>query len=136
MSKLDWAGAMNRLEALRAEIDGEVEQTPEVQPEQALEGLSATQIAALAEMLDIDAEDLLQLDENQIKQVMEELGERVVNSAYGRPGLSGKYPWSRNEPSVGYSIERAAPASSGPPSDKTAKVPKDSSSPMAMKPRG
>ncbi len=150
MGNFDWTGTLNRISALREELEideeaassgggssgGESSKGGESKGgESKEESLSATQIAALAEMLDCDIEALLQADDKTMAEAMEYLGYKLANAKYGRPGLSGKYPWDRNEGSVGYATQHAEPSHTGEPSDKSAKIPKDSSSPIAMKPK-
>lgn len=136
MTDFDWTATSNRLAALREEIEAELPETeaePAKEQTEVKESLSATQLAALAEMLDVDPEELLQADEETIAEAMEYLGYKVLNAQYGRSGLTGKYPWSRNEGQVGYSLQHASPTSCSPPGESTAKPPKSSSSPMAQK---
>lgn len=135
MTKFDWTSTNNRLAALREEIDEDdqdLENEGEGEEEQ-VEGLSELHLAALAEMLDVSVEDLLQADEETIAEAMSYVGYQLVSTQYGRPGLTGKYPWNKNESPVGVASPHATPTATREPGEGTAKVPSQSTSPFSQK---
>jgi len=133
MSKFNWNETLNRLGALREEIEGAQEEES-VEENEALEGLSLTQIAVLAEMLGVDVDTLTEADEETLQEAMSYLGYQLMASpSYGRAGMSGKLPWNRNESSVGQASPHASPSSDGLPGTKSATPPAKSSSKMSQK---
>jgi hypothetical protein len=136
MTEFNWSETTNRLAALREEIEGDDHETEQVDEEtEELEGLSLLHLHALAEMLGVDAEALLEADEEMLESAMMYLGYQVIASSakYGRSGMTGKYPWDRNEGTVGVATPHAAPTKTGDPGTKSAEVPYKSSSPMSQK---
>lgn len=137
MAKIDWESTTNRLVALREDIEGVDSQETEVEETETneeVEALTALQLHALAEMLGVDADTLVEAEAEVIYEAMQYLGYKLCNTQYGRSGLSGKYPWNRNEGEVGVATQHASPSKTSAPGDSTAKVPKAASSnPFAQK---
>lgn len=132
---IKWSSVNSRMEALIEELD-EDERFVEAEEELEEDALSEEGLQVVAELAGLDLEDLYELDEEELFEMMQNIQTKVIaGMAYGRPGLSGKHPWSRNEKQVGYSVPTQPPSRTSAPSTRTAKVPKASGSPMFQKGR-
>lgn len=129
MGKFDWAGMVGRLSAIKEEMgmdereegdeidEGDDEDRPVI-----TESLSMTQAGALAEMLGVSVEDLIEAAPEAIMEAMETLGYMLMNINYGEPGLQSKFPWEPNDGAAGHATQTASMDSESTPGTAGASI--------------
>jgi hypothetical protein len=130
MSEMNWTSVGSRLKALVEELDEDG-----FNEEGEDELLDEEEMEALCYLLGVEPEQLAEANEEQIMEALTELGYKIISTMqYGRPGLSGKYPWDRNESPVGKASPTVKTGTEPPPGTATAKVPKQSPSKFMQRP--
>ncbi len=130
MSDINWTSIGSRMKALVEELD---EDGFDEGNEDNI--FTEEEMEVLCQLLGVEPEALAEATEEDIVNVLQEMAYKIIATMqYGRPGLSGKYPWSRNEPSVGKPSPTQPTGTEPPPGTNTAKVPKQSPSKFMQRP--
>lgn len=144
---MDWTSVTNRMKAIVEELEDEGTFEEEEENEEAEDGLSEEQVEALAALLGVEPDDLLQAEDEDIIGAMQYLGSKVVEAqeAYvskykdmsqtpydhpHSPSTSGKksptakvYPQRKGEPKEGYGSPTQPPTRAAMPGTASAKIP-------------
>jgi hypothetical protein len=135
IDNMEWSVISTRLRAVIEELNGGVPSEQTESEETTVEAFSDEQLEGVAQVLGVDVEDLLVAEEGDLQQALGEMSYKVMaHPKYGRAGLKGKHPWTPTN-RAGKALSHAAPAHSGMPGHKSAKVPKHSSAPYARSPK-
>jgi myosin heavy subunit len=135
IDNMEWSVIATRLRAVIEELNGGVPSEQTESEENTVEAFSDEQLEGVAQVLGVDVEDLLVAEEGDLQQALGEMSYKVMaHPKYGRAGLKGKHPWTPTN-RAGKTLSHAAPAHSGMPGHKSAKVPKHSSAPYARSPK-